>query len=66
MHESQARIHYAPVSVGALIDTGLLRRAIRDAEGGQPDDEVVPAARRPWRIALRALVELCLRRRKPG
>jgi hypothetical protein len=64
MHESQTSIHYAPASVGALIDTGLLRRAIRDAEGGNPDNEFVPASRRAWRIALRALVELCLRRRK--
>jgi hypothetical protein len=66
MHESQASIHYAPASVGTLIDTGLLRRVIRDAEGGKPDNELVPASRRPWRIALRALVELCLRHRKPG
>jgi hypothetical protein len=62
MHESQARIHYAPASVGALIDTALLRRAIRDAEGGKPD-EFVPASRRAWHTAIRALVLLRLVRR---
>lgn len=66
MHQSQDQIHYAPASVGALIDTGLLRRAIRDAEGGKPDNEHVPATRQPWRIAMRTLVARCLRRRKTG
>jgi hypothetical protein len=66
MHESQARIHYAPASVGALIDTALLRRAIRDAEGANPVDAFAPVSRRPWRSAMRAFVNVCLRRGKPG
>ena len=61
MHESQVQIHYAPASVGALIDTALLRRAIRDAEGGHAGGERVPVSRRPWRLAIRALITLCLR-----
>ena len=34
MHADEARLHYAPTSVGALMDPTFLRDAVRDAEGG--------------------------------
>ena len=36
MHASQAPLHYAPASVGALMDPEFLRGAVSDADGRHP------------------------------
>ena len=56
MHAHQDQPHYAPASVGALMDTAFLRGAVIDANGDRPAERTSSATLRlRWRIAMHAL-----------
>ena len=62
MHAGQAPLHYAPVSVGALMDPAFLRDAVHDAEG---EHHAALGTRRGlsrWRTALRRAIAQWLHR----
>ena len=65
MHSSQSQVHYAPASVGALMDPEFLRGAVLDADGVHQlgADSRRIAARERWRIALRSAASLLRRAR---
>jgi len=56
MHAHQDQPHYAPASVGALMDTSFLRGAVIDANGDRRA-EATPSAtlRLRWRAAMDAV-----------
>lgn len=55
MHEHNGHAHYAPASVGALIDTAFLRRAAMDANDERRIERASPSAMRlRWIGAMRA------------
>jgi len=56
MHAHQDQPHYAPASVGALMDTSFLRGAVIDANGDRRA-ETTPSAtlRLRWRAAMDAV-----------
>ena len=57
MHAGQDSLHYAPASVGALMDTAFLRHAVHDVQGAShPAAEMSPGRRPTWRIALRHMM----------
>jgi len=64
MHAGQTPLHYAPASVGGLMDPVFLRRAVLDAEGGRHADAGTGAtrSRRHWCAAWRRLVARLLDR----
>ena len=66
MYTAQDQPHYAPTSVGALMDPLFLRRAVDDASAqGFPQD---PASRLPparWRAALKVAFSAWLHRWVP-
>ena len=47
MHASQSHVHYAPSSVGALMDPAFLRGAVLDADGVRPQVEMAAAGKNP-------------------
>jgi hypothetical protein len=56
MHEHLTQPHYAPASVGALMDPAFLRGAMLDAEGGRRAESTSPPATWPrWRTAVHAV-----------
>jgi len=64
MHAGQVPLHYAPVSVGALMDPAFLRDAVHDAEGEQHHGSA-PTRWRPmprWRVAVERAIARILRR----
>ena len=62
MHEHHGQAHYAPASVGALIDTAFLRRAAMEANDERRAERTLPSAMRlRWIDAMRALI-VALRR----
>ena len=62
MHEHHGQAHYAPASVGALIDTAFLRRAAMDANDERRVEPPLPSALRiRWNVAMHALA-VALRR----
>lgn len=62
MHAHQAQPHYAPSSVGALMDPAFLRAAVNDANGDRRAESTPsPTLRLRWRAAMHA-VAAALRR----
>ena len=59
MHTQQSSLHYAPVSVGGLMDPDFLREAVQDAEGRHRS---VSSAGR-WRAAVLATTRAWLSHR---
>ncbi len=58
MHSPNSHPHYAPSSVGALMDPGFLRRAVDDAESqGRAQQAQVPAPKAAWRSAMASWVD---------
>lgn len=56
MHEHLTQPHYAPASVGGLMDPAFLRGAMLDAEGGRRAKSTSLPAKRPrWRTAVQAV-----------
>lgn len=56
MHEHNGQAHYAPASVGALIDTGFLRHAAMEANDERRAERARPSAlRRRLSEAMRTL-----------
>jgi hypothetical protein len=56
MHAHQAQPHYAPSSVGALMDPTFLRRAVIDMNGDDHDTKVESSTLRlRWQTALHAI-----------
>jgi hypothetical protein len=56
MHTHQAQPHYAPSSVGALMDPAFLRRAVTDMNGEDHDTKVAASTLRlRWQLALHAI-----------
>jgi len=65
MHPSQSQVHYAPASVGALMDPAFLRGVVLDADGVHPPGADTPriAVKERWRMALRSAASLLRRAR---
>ena len=58
MHSPHSHPHYAPSSVGALMDPGFLRRAVDDAEAqGHAQRSRVPLPKSAWRCAMAVWVD---------
>jgi len=56
MDAHHAQPHYAPSSVGGLMDPAFLRSAVMDANGDRRDDAASPQTLRlRWRGALHAI-----------
>ena len=56
MHAHQDQPHYAPASVGALMDPAFLRGAVIDANGDRRAETTSSAAwRQRWRAAMHAI-----------
>ena len=56
MHAHQAEPHYAPASVGALMDPVFLRGAVIDANGGRRDErDPSLALQQRLRVAMQAV-----------
>jgi hypothetical protein len=56
MHAYQDQPHYAPASVGALMDPAFLRSAVIDANGDRRDQTPPSAALLlRWRVAMHAV-----------
>lgn len=56
MHAHQDQPHYAPASVGALMDPSFLRGAVIDANGDRRAENASSAALRlRWRAAMHAV-----------
>jgi hypothetical protein len=56
MHAHQVQPHYAPSSVGALMDPAFLRDAVLDANGDRRAESTVsPSLRRRWQLAIAAI-----------
>ena len=59
MHSPHSHPHYAPSSVGALMDPGFLRRAVDDAESqGHAQQAWIPAPKFAWRSAIALWVDI--------
>jgi hypothetical protein len=62
MHAHQTQPHYAPSSVGALMDPVFLRGAVIDANGGhRAESAASPRLWLRWRVAMRAVAAVCRR-----
>jgi hypothetical protein len=56
MHGHQDRPHYAPASVGALMDPAFLRGAALDASGARRTESTSSVTMRErWRVAMRSI-----------
>jgi hypothetical protein len=56
MHAHQVQPHYAPSSVGALMDPAFLRNAVIDANGDRRAESIAsPSLQRRWRMAIDAI-----------
>jgi len=56
MHAHQVQPHYAPTSVGALMDPAFLRNAVIDANGDRrAESPASPSLRLRWRLAIQAI-----------
>ena len=53
MHAGQAPLHYAPASVGALMDPAFVRDAVHDAEGEHRNARGTRREAPQWRKVLR-------------
>jgi hypothetical protein len=63
MHAHPTEPHYAPASVGALMDPTFLRDAVRDANGDyRTAERLSPMLLLRWRDAMRALAAACRQR----
>jgi hypothetical protein len=62
MHAGQTPLHYAPASVGALMDPGFLRGAVLDADGGVRTLPVKPRWHKRTSDIWRALIARVFRR----
>ena len=63
MHAGRDSLHYAPTSVGALMDTEFLRHAAHDVQGGHDAAAQARQRLRPtWRTVLRRAVARLLHR----
>jgi hypothetical protein len=62
MHAHHVEPHYAPSSVGALMDPVFLRGAVIDANGGhRAEGASPPRLWLRWRRAIRAIATACRR-----
>jgi len=56
MHAHPVQPHYAPTSVGALMDPAFLRNAVIDANGDRRAESTAsPSLRQRWRLAVDAI-----------
>ena len=63
MHAHQTQPHYAPASVGALMDPGFLRSAVIDANGDRPAERIPPVPLRlRWQLVMHAVAAVFRRR----
>ncbi|CAN5299125.1 hypothetical protein BH11PSE9_BH11PSE9_15310 [soil metagenome] len=67
MYSQHSHPHYAPSSVGALMDPAFLRRAIDDAEAhGHAQQALAPAPKAAWRCAMASWVDTLAARLRPS
>lgn len=67
MGKDHDHLHYTPSSVGALMDPGFLRQAVRDAVS-PPGHHSAPMPLEPllgWHMAMRSVIDVCLHRMHP-
>ncbi len=58
MHAHPTQPHYAPASVGGLMDPAFLRWTVIDAEGGRRAGSTSPAMRPRWRTVMHAVTAI--------
>jgi hypothetical protein len=59
MHSHQTQPHYAPSSVGALMDPGFLRNAVIDANGDRRPENASPVTlSQCWRVATHVVADV--------
>ena len=59
MRAHQTQPHYAPASVGALMDPGFLRGAVIDANGDRRAERSTPVPlRRRWQLVVHAVAAI--------
>ena len=66
MHHQQSQLHYAPVSVGGLMDPGFLREAVQDSEGRMRSKSAPGRLQAGWRAAVLATTRMWLAARTPA